>query len=188
MLGNGVSLFGGQLCAVRPVHLVAVVFLGVVACGDIEAGGGAVMPDGKAQLGSGAEALKNADMDAVCCHNAGGLFCKLLAVEAAVTGDNDALVHSLLTFSADNVCEGLSGMADDVDVHVVKTHLHGAAKAGSAELQRCKKAVFDFLFVVSDGFELCPFLFAECGVVQPVLIFFPIIPHCFPPHKVQLHR
>ena len=135
------------------------------------------MQHGKAQLRSGAQVLENADMDAVCGHDAGGLTGKLAAVETAVSGDGDTLRHGLLTLGHDDVGKGLGGVADDVDVHVVQAQLHGTAQTGGAELQGGEKAAFDLLLVAGDGVKLLPLLLAEGGAVQPALVFFLIIPH-----------
>ena len=45
--GDSIGMVGGELSAVGPVHLIAVVFLGVVAGGDVDAGDAAVFPDGE---------------------------------------------------------------------------------------------------------------------------------------------
>ena len=48
-----------------PVNLIAVVFLGVVAGGDVDTRLTAVLPHGKAQLRGGTQRLKDPHMDAV---------------------------------------------------------------------------------------------------------------------------
>ena len=135
------------------------------------------MDNGKAQLRSGAQVLKNADMDAVCCHDAGSLGCKIVAVETAVMGNGNALVHSFLTLSHNNIGKCLSCVADYMNVHVVQTQLHGAAKTCSTKGEGCEKSVLDFLFIVSDGVEFCPFTFGKRGAIQPTLVFFLIASH-----------
>lgn len=45
------------------------------------------------------------------------------------------------------------------------------------KLKRGKKAAFDLLFIVCDGFELFPLLFTQVGTVEPKLVFFLIVPH-----------
>ena len=189
LLGDGLCLLGRQLGAVGPVDLVAVILLGVVAGGDVQTGGGAVVQHGKAQLRRGAQILENADVDAVCGHDAGGLTGKLAAVETAVSGDGDALAHGLLALGHDDVGKRLGSVADDVDVHVVQSQLHGAAQTGGAELQGGEEAVFDLLLVAGDGVELVPLLLAEGGAVQPALVLFFIIPHgSFLLHTVLSHH
>ena len=53
-LRDGVGVVGGQLGAVLPVDLVAVILLGVVAGGDVEARLAVILPHGEAQLRGGA--------------------------------------------------------------------------------------------------------------------------------------
>ena len=172
LLCNFCCRLGRQLSTVRPVYLVTIVFLGVVACGDVDTGSTAIMNDSEAQFGSGTQCVKEADMDAVCSHDAGSLASKVSTVETAVVCNSDALLLGFLTLSADNICKSLSSVADNVDVHVVQAQLHGAAKAGGAELQRSEETAFDFLFIVLDCIQLCPFLLGESGAVQPMLILF----------------
>ena len=175
LLGDGVRLLGGQLGAVGPVDLVAVILLGVVAGGDVQAGDSAIVQHGKAQLRGGAQGVKDAHMHAVGSHDTGGLPGEGLAVEAAVISDGDAPALCFLALGGNNVGKGLGGVTDDVHVHVVQAQLHGASETGSAELQRGKEAVLDLLLVAGDGVKLCPFLLAEGGAVQPVLIFFLVV-------------
>ena len=50
--------------------------------------------------------------------------------------------------------KALGGPADDIDVHLVQTHLHRAAQTGGAELQRAVEPALDLLVVVRDGPQL----------------------------------
>ena len=70
--GDGVGVLGRQLGAVGPVDLIAVVLLGVVAGGDVDARLTAVVADGEAQLRRGPQGFKNADVDAVAGTDLGG--------------------------------------------------------------------------------------------------------------------
>ena len=92
-------------------------------------------------------------------------------------GNGNALLHGLGALRPDDIGKGLGGMADDMDIHVVKTDFHGAAKTGGAELQRGIEAVFNFLFVLRNGIELFPLTLGEGGAVQPSLIFFFVVAH-----------
>ena len=179
LFGNGVRVAGRQLGAVGPVDLIAVVFLGVVAGRDVDAGGAAVMDHGERKLRGGTQRVEQPHVDAVCGHDAGGLDGEIAAVETAVVVDGDALAHRLLAFGGDDVGKGLGRVADDMDVHVVKTDLHRAAQSGGAELQRGEKAAFDLLLVAGDRVEFSPLLLGEGRAVQPALVLFFIIPHRF---------
>ena len=170
-LGHSVSVLGGKLRAVLPVDLVAIILLGVVAGGDVDAGLAVVLADGKAQFGSGAQGLENADMDAVGSADLSGGLGELVGVVAAVHADGDAPLLTLLAFGGDDVGKALSGPADDVDVHIVQTHAHGAAKSCGAKLQGAKEAVFDLLGIVLDGFQFCALSLREDGAVEPLFVF-----------------
>ena len=172
---DGVGVLGRQLCAVLPVNLVAVVLLGVVAGGDIDARLAAVVTHGEAQLRSGTQGVKNPDLDAGGGADLGGGFGKLHAVETAVHGDSHATLLGLLALGADDVGEALSGVTDHIDVHVVQAHGHGAPQSGGAELQRTVEAALNFLGIVLDGLQFGVLLGSQHVAVQPFLIFLLII-------------
>src|SRR5699024_8411245 len=132
---------------VGPVDLVAVVLLGVVAGGDVDARLAAVVPHGEAQLRGGAQGVKNAHVDAVGGADLGGGPGEGHAVVAAVHADGHASALRLLALGGDDVGEGLGGVSDDIDVHMVQPHGHGAPQAGGAELQRAVKPALDLLGV-----------------------------------------
>ena len=135
------------------------------------------MAHGKAQLRRGTQSVKNADMYAVCGHDAGSLVREKLAVVSAVEADGYALFHCVLALGLDDISKGLSRVANDVDIHLMKAQLHRSAQSGRSELERREKAALYFLFIVCYGVELLPFGFAQCGAVQPALVLFLIIPH-----------
>ena len=118
-LGDGVSVVGGELCAVGPVDLVAVVLLGIVAGGDIDACLTAVFPDGEAQFRGGPQRVENADVDAIGGADLGGGPGELHRVIAAVHTDGHAPALALLALGSDDVGKALSGPADHMDVHVM---------------------------------------------------------------------
>ena len=167
----------GKLRTVRPIDLVAVILLGIVACGDIKSRGRAVMTHGKAQLRRGAQSVENAYMNAVCRHDAGCLMSKQLTVIAAVKANGNTLFHCLGAFGFYYICKGLSCVANDMDIHLVESELHSASESCRTELERCEKAAFNFLLIVGYRLELLPLLFAEIRAVKPKLVFFLIIPH-----------
>ena len=69
--GDGRGVLGRQLRAVRPVDLVAVVLLGIVRRGDVDARLAAVFAHGERELRRRAQGLKELDGDAVARHDAG---------------------------------------------------------------------------------------------------------------------
>ena len=175
--GDGVGVLGGQLRAVGPVDLVAVILLGVVAGGDVDARLAAVVPHGEAQLRGGAQGLENAHMDAVGGADLRRGVGKLHTVVAAVHADGHALVHSGLPLGTDDVGEALGGPADDIDVHLMQAHLHGAPQAGGAELQGAVEPALDLLVIAGDGGQLRPLLLGDGVTVEPFLIFCFVVNH-----------
>ena len=118
-LGDGVGVVRGQLGAVGPVDLVAVVLLGVVAGGDIDACLTAVFPDGEAQFRGGPQGVENTDVNAIGGADLGGGPGELHRVIAAVHADSHATALALLALGGDDVGKALSGPADHMDVHVM---------------------------------------------------------------------
>ena len=168
-------MLGRQLGAVLPVDLVAVVFLGVVAGGDVDARLTAVVPHREAQLGRGPQGVEDAHLDPGGGADLGGGPGELHAVEAAVHGDGHAPLLGLLALGADDVGEALGGVADHIDVHVVQAHGHGAPQPGGAELQGTVEPALDFLGIVLDGLQLGVFLRSQDAAVQPFLILLQIV-------------
>ena len=173
--GNRGSFLRRKLGAVRPVNLVAVVLLGIVAGRDVQAGRSPVMNNRKAQLRRGPKGFKNPHKYAVGRHDAGRFPGEQLTVIAAVIRNRDPLLHGLFAFGFDHIRKSLGRMPDNMNVHIVQAGFHDAAQAGRAELQRRKEAVFDFLFVLRNGVQLIPFLFAEAWAVHPAAVFFHVI-------------
>ena len=170
LLGDGLGVVGGELGAVLPVDLVAVIFLGVVAGSNVYAGDAAILPDGEGQLGGGAEGLEDTYGDAVARHDAGGLTGELLGVVAAVEAHRHAALHRLGALGQNDLGEGLGGVADDVDVHLVQADAHGAAQAGGAELQRGKEPALNLLLVAGNRAQLLLFRLAERRTAEPLFI------------------
>ena len=167
-------MLGGQLSAVLPVHLVAVVLLGVVGGGHVDARLTAVLADGEGQLRRGAHGLEQPHLDAVGGHDAGGFLGKLRRVVPAVKAHGNALCAGIRPLCLDHFGEGLGGVTDDVDVHLMQAGTHGATQTGGAEGELVKEAALNLLGVVGDGFQLGLFRRGEGGAVEPFLIRFQI--------------
>ena len=173
--GDGGGVLRRQLCAVGPVDLVAIVLLGVMAGGNVDARLAAVLPHGEAQLRRGAQRLEDPHMDAVGGAHLGGGPGKLHGMIAAVHAQGHAPAPGVLTLGADDVGKALGGPADHVDVHLVQAHLHGAPQTGGAELQRPVKPLADLLFVAADALQLRVLLRSQRRRGQPLLIFLHVI-------------
>ena len=175
--GDGGGVLGRQLRAVGPVDLVAVVFLGVMAGGDVDARLAAVVPHGEAQLRRGAQGLENTHADAI-----GGADLRRgtgegHAVHAAVHADGHTFLFGLIALGGDNVGKALGGPADDVYVHLVQTHLHGAPQSGGTEFQRAVEPALDLLLVPGDGLQFGLFVGVQRVAGQPTLVFPLIVQH-----------
>ena len=170
LLGHLVGVLGGQLGTVLPIDLIAVILLGVVAGGDVDAGDAAILPHGEGQLGCGAQRLEQADGDAVGGHDLGGLPGEGLGVVPAVKADGHAPGGGLLSLLQNHLGKGLGGVADDVDVHPIKAHAHGPPQTGGAEGQLVEEAGLLLLLVVADGLQLRLLLGGQGRAVEPRFI------------------
>ncbi len=141
-----------------------------MAGGDVDARDAAVLPDGEGQLGGGAEGLEQPHGDAIARHDPGGLPGEGVGVVAAVEADGHAPLDSLRALGQNHLGEGLGGVADDVDVHPVGAHPHGAPEAGGTELQLGEEAGLDLLVVVFDGLQFGLLLGGQGGTGQPGLV------------------
>ena len=118
-VGNGLCVLRRKLCSIRPINLVSVVFLRVMACGDIYACHCAVSAYGKAELRRRAHIVEDANIYAVCRHNGSRGARKKLTVDTAVVADYNAALHGLRSFGADNRGKGLRSVANNMSVHAV---------------------------------------------------------------------
>ena len=166
-----VRLGRGQLCAVLPVDLVAVVFLRVVGCGDVDARDAAVVTDCKGQLRGRAQLVEDQRLDAVRGEDARGLLCELGREVTGVVCDRNAAVHRLLTVRYDQLRKALRRLTDGKAVHAVEADAQNAAQACRAERQRRIKTALDLFFIVCNRLQLCVLLCAQCAALQPVLVF-----------------
>ena len=169
--GDGVGVVRGQLGAVLPVDLVAIVLLRIVAGGDVDARLAAVLPHGEAQLRRGAEGLEDPHMDTVGGADLRRRPGELHGVVPAVHTDSHAPALALLALGADDLGKALGGPADHMDVHVVQAHGHDAPQAGGAELQRAVEPALNLLGVISDALQLRTLRVGQGRTRQPLFIF-----------------
>ena len=102
---------------------------------------------------------------------------KLHAMVAAIHADGNALVHSGRAFGADDIGKALGGPADDIDIHLMQAHLHGAPQAGGAELQRAVESALNLLVVICNGGQLCPLVCGDGIAAEPFQIFCFVVDH-----------
>ena len=94
-------------------------------------------------------------------------------VKGDIYRDGDENITDLESFSriiAYYMANGLGGEADDMDIHPVQPHPHGAPQARGAEGKLIKKAGFDLLVIALDGCQLCLLGGREGRAVQPCMI------------------
>ena len=162
----------GDLAAVLPVDLVAVVILGIMGSGDVDAGNGAQAPDQVGQLGGRPQIREDIGFDPVGRQNARGQLAESLGEMPAVMGDDDALCGRFGALLQDIIRQSLGGSADHVGIHAVGAGLELSPQTGGAEGQLLVKAFFDLVLVVING---------EQFLIERALLI-----HAFDPSMVAL--
>ena len=152
-----------NLSAVGPVGLVAVVFFGIVAGGDVHAALASEMTDGERELGGGAEVFEEVNLDAVGREYVSHDFGELARIVAYVVSDDYRNFGQVFESVFEVVGQTLSGGADGVDVHAVGAGAHDAAEAAGAEFEVFVKGFDEFGLVL--GFEHFFHLLPCFGVV-----------------------
>ena len=130
------------LGAIGPEDFVAVVLLRVVGGGDHDAGNGAHVPDGVAELRHGPDVVEQEHIQAVGAEDVGGYLGEQFGVVAAVVGvaDPDVLALDLLQ---DVVGESLGGHSDSVLVHPVGSDSHDAPETSGTEFKILVESVLE---------------------------------------------
>ena len=124
----------GDLSAVGPGDLVAVVFLGVVGGGDHNARHGAGLADGVTHFGRRTDIVEDIHVDSVGAHHVRGDAGKFLAVVPAVVRNHHGEPLPLHV-TEDVVGQALRRHPHRVLVHPVGAHAHNATQATGAEFQ-----------------------------------------------------
>ena len=176
--GNEVSLFKRQLSAVFPICLIAVVFLGVMGSGYVNAGNGAEVTDGKRKNRGGTQGIKEINLDAVGGKHFCGYAREEVGVVTAVVCDHNAAVSH--AFFEDQVGKALCCVSNGVNVHGVHTCDHGAAKAARSESEIRDKAEFNFLVIAVKSEKLLFGCFVNFVRSKPSLIFLFVIHNVTP--------
>ena len=127
-LDDRVAVMRSQhLCPVRPISLVAVVFLGVVRCSDHYAALAAQFADSKRYLGRRTKALEEIDLDAVSREDLSGDACEDITIITAIMADSyrdfGEGSESLLEVVRQALCSGSDGVA----VHAIGAYAHDSA-------------------------------------------------------------
>ncbi len=152
LMKDAVRDAAGDLCAVLPINLAAVVLLRIVAGRHVDAGGGAQTPYGIGELRRGAKAGKQIDMNAVPCQNFGRKLREFPGMIPAVVGNNDASCGSAVREDAGG--DALRCPADGPNVHPVGAGTADAAKPCGSKDYLLVKAIGDRVFLSGNGFQL----------------------------------
>ncbi len=134
--------------------LKAVVLGRIVGRGDHDTRVTVVVTGRETEGRNGHKRIVNADVDAVACQNAGGLFGEDITLQTAVVSDGDGLVAAL---GLDPVGNALRSLADYPDIHAVRAGAQCAAQSRGTELQRNGKALFDRVVVIGNDLHLLSF-------------------------------
>ena len=170
-------MLGGQLCTVLPVGLVAVVLLGIVGGGDVDARDALQLAEREGQLGGGAELVEEVGGDVGGGQDTGGGLGEELGVVAAVVGDGNTV--SGAAFLDNQLSQTLGGVGHGMDIHGVHTHLHGAAQTSGAEGEVVGEAELDLFVIVLDGEEFSFLYVGELVGVEPAVVVVEIVGHRF---------
>ena len=127
-LDDRVAVMGSEhLCPVRPISLIAVVFLWVVRGGDHYAALAAKFTNSKGYLGRRTKALEEIDLDAVSREDLSGDACEDITIITAIMADNyrdfGEGSESLLEVVRQALCSGSDGVA----VHAIGAYAHDSA-------------------------------------------------------------
>ena len=166
----GIGMLGRKLCTVLPVSFIAVIFLGIVACCDVDARNTAEVAQGKGKLGRRAQIVEKINLDAVCGKNRCGTLRIETGVFSAVVGDGNAAFTGI--FFLDQFAEPLCCLHDRINIHSGKSGCHDAAKTCGTETQPLRKPAFDFCGIVADVFQLPAGIRVQFFIGKPFFIVF----------------
>ena len=134
-LNNCVAVMGSEhLCPVRPISLIAVVFLGVVRGGDHYAALAAKFTNSKGYLGRRTKALEEIDLDAVSREDLSGDACEDITIITAIMADNYRNFGEGSESLLEVVRQSLCSRPDGVAVHAVGAYAHDPTQTTRAEL------------------------------------------------------
>lgn len=111
---------------------MAVILLGVVARGDVDAGRRAVVAHGNSSSGVGRRESKIRTWMPLAAMTPAASCAKSTPLSRQSRGRDYALGRRRLPRRRDHVREGLGHLPDDMHVHVVQAELHRAAQSGRA--------------------------------------------------------
>lgn len=166
--GNVCRCFVGNLAAFRVIYFIAVVFLGVMACGDDDSRRGFQLSHRIGEDGRGRQLVENIRLYSLGGKNFGDCKGKLAGFDAAVVRDRHALFFSRLFQEIGR--QSKRSLSHRIDVHAVGACPQNAAKPSRPEGQLAVKPVLDGFCVAFDGKQLLVQLAVRAGMFQPFFI------------------
>ena len=158
----------GHLAAVGAVALVAVVFGGVVAGRDHDAGLAMVFPHRIGQHRRGLQLGEQMDGDAVGSEHPRRLPGEKIGFDPGIKRDGDG---RLVVPVVQIIRQALGRLADGVDIHPVVSGSDDAPQAARAEFQLPVEAVLDRVLLPFDVLELPDKVGILRGVLEPKVVF-----------------
>ncbi len=137
-----------DLGAVAPICLIAIVFLRIMAGGDVHAALASEFADGETQLRSRTEAVEEIHLYAVGRENISHDFSELAAVVAHVVSNSHTDLGKIGESLVEIVGQSLGGCTHGIYVHAVGACSHDAAQTTGAELEIFVERFDKFRFVV----------------------------------------
>ena len=167
---------GAQLAALGVIHLVAVIFLGIVGGGDHHPCVTVQIPGGKRQHRHRHQPVVQIHLQAAVCKNARRRLGKVCRVIAGVVSDSHFQVRLAGGFQIIGKAQG--GLTYGVTVHPVRPGAHNAPQAAGAKGQVLIEPILD-LFFVRQAFQFR--LGVRVGKGKPLPVFLFVI------HPITLH-
>ena len=167
--GDACRGFRSNLRTVLAVDLVAVILRRIVARGNHDAGGGMQVAYRIAQHRHGPQRIKQVRGNAFPAQDQRRILCEFRAETPAVISDYDAALR-LLRFFQQVSRQAFCSPAYIVFVHAVHACSQYAAHTGGTEAQFSVEAVFNFLLVVPDCFQLADGFLVTGKILQPFFV------------------
>ena len=168
----------GNLGAIFPVYLIAIIFRGVMACSDINPCNAAKLTDCIGKFRGWAQAFKYIRLNAIGCKAEGCFVCKFRGHPPGIIGNRHALCLSI--YRCDIVSQALGCLTHCIDIHTVRSCTDYAPEPGRAKFQIHVETFFYLFFIIGDSPQLCFGCFIKIWVLQPVFVNLPVI-HFLPP-------
>ena len=139
---------------------------------DIDAGLRSQTTDHEREFRSGREIIEDVGFDTISCQYGCTVQTEFPGHMSAIMGNDDTLVHRLLTKTLDVVGKTLGGSADHEIVHTVGTGHDLAAQSRRTEGNVLIKTLFDRFRIVLDIKQLLIQRICLVELVQPFIISF----------------